>query len=496
MGARTGAEYIKGLQDGRRIHVNGELVRDVTQYHGFRGVVGELARHYDRHHDAELRDALTFASPKDGARVSNSFLAGTDRALMEARVAGDRARSQFTYGLMGRLPDFMNAWVTDMAMVPHVLGAKDKKFADNASAYYAHCRDNDVAMTHTLVDPQIDRTKGPDAQASMRIVKETSAGIIVNGARMLSTLAPVSDELLVGPFMPRKPGEEAYCAAFAVPVAAEGLRFVARETYDQGRSRFDRPLSGRFDEGDAIAFFDNVLIPWERVFVAGDIRAYNALIVAFPGHVGLQAVIRGTEKLRFMTGLACKLATVSGRDKMPRYQEMLGELVGYVQIAEGMITAAANETLRRIEATKEFTGGTADYSQTFEVARGVHPFHSFVGGAAMRQFFPMVNTQVCDVIRRIGSSGFVMTPTEGDFDNAEITASLENVLAGPGMEARKKVQLQKLAWDAVATEFGSRQEHYEIFFSGDPYAVRIQQFGAPERGRCEALVDRLLGEGA
>ncbi|MDP1671156.1 MAG: 4-hydroxyphenylacetate 3-hydroxylase N-terminal domain-containing protein, partial [Alphaproteobacteria bacterium] len=111
MGARTGVEYIKGLQDGRRIHVNGELVRDVTQYHGFRGVVGELARHYDRHHDVELRDALTFASPKDGARVSNSFLAGTDRGLMEARVAGDRARSQFTYGLMGRLPDFMNAWV-------------------------------------------------------------------------------------------------------------------------------------------------------------------------------------------------------------------------------------------------------------------------------------------------------------------------------------------------------------------------------------------------
>jgi len=494
MGARTGAQYINGLKDGRRIHVNGELVRDVTTYRGFRGVVAELARHYDRHHDAGLRDLLTFASPVDGAPVSNSFLAATDRALMEARVAGDRARSQFTYGLMGRLPDFMNAWVTDMAMIPHVLGMKDRKFADNASAYYAHCRDNDVAMTHTLVDPQIDRNKGPDAQASMRIVKETGAGIIVNGARMLSTLAPVSDELLVGPFMPRKPGEESYAAAFAVPVAAEGLRFVARETYDQGRGRFDRPLSGRFDEGDAIAFFDNVLIPWERVFVAGDIRAYNAMIVAFPGHVGLQAVIRGTEKLRFMTGLACRLATLSGRDKMPRYQEMLGELVGYVQIAEGLIVAAANETLRRIEATKEFTGGRADYSQSFEVARGVHPFHSFVGGAAMRQFFPMVNTQVCDVIRRVASSGFVMTPTEGDLAQPEIAAALDAVLAGPETDARRKVQLQKLAWDAVATEFGSRQEHYEIFFSGDPYAVRIQQFGAPERARCEALVDRLLSE--
>ncbi len=494
MGARTGAEYIKGLQDGRRIHVNGELVRDVTQYPGFQGVIAELARHYDRHHDAGLREVLTFSSPGDGARVSNSFLAATDWTLMSARVAGERARSQFTYGLMGRLPDFMNAWVTDMAMIPHVLGARDKKFADNASAYFAHCRDQDVCMTHTLVDPQIDRTRGPDAQHSMRIVKETGAGIIVSGARMLSTLAPVSDDLLVGPFMPRQKGEEAYCTAFSIPVATEGLRFVARETYDHGRSAFDRPLSRRFDEGDAIALFDNVLVPWERVFIAGDIRAYNTMIIAFPGHVTLQAAIRGTEKLRFMTGLACKLATVNGRNSMARYQEMLGELVGYVQIAEGLVTAAANETLRRIAANAELNGGAGDFSQTFEVAQGVPPLQNFAGGAAMRQFFPMVNTLVCDVIQRIGSSGFVMTPTEADLEQPEISDLLNQVLRGPDMAARQKVRLQKLAWDAVATQFGSRQQHYEIFYSGDPYVGRVQQYGAPERARCEALVDRLLSE--
>ncbi len=496
MGARTGKQFIEGLRDGRRIHVNGDLVRDVTQYPGFRGVVAELARHYDRHHQPDLIEKLTFVSPADGLPVSNSFLTATSRQLMEARVAGERLRSQYTYGLMGRQPDFMNAWVTDMALVPHVLGAKDKKFAANASAYYAHCRDNDVCMTHTLVDPQIDRTKGVDDQQALQIIKETSAGIIVSGARMLSTLAPVSDDILVGPFMPRKTGEEAYAVAFSVPVASEGLRFIARETYDHERSAFDRPLSRRFDEGDAIAIFENVLIPWERVFIAGDIRAYNTMIIAFPGHVGLQAVIRGTEKLRFMTGLACKLAQVSGRHKMPRYQEMLGELVGYVQIAEGLIAAAANETLRRVAANAEINGGAADYTQSLNVTQGVHPFQNFAGGAAMRQFFPYVNTLVCDVIRRVGSSGFVMTPSEADFEQREIKASLDGVLRGPEISARDKVRLQKLAWDAVATEFGSRQQHYEIFFSGDPYVGRVQQFNVAERGRCEALVDRLLAEGA
>ena len=494
MGARTGQQYIEGLRDGRRIYVNGDLVRDVTDYHGYRGVVRELARHYDRHHDAAFADKLTFASPRDGAPVSNSFLFARDRDSLEQRIVGERLRCEQTYGLMGRLPDFLNAWVTDMAAVPHVLGAKDRKFAENAANYYAYCRDNDVCMTHTLLDPHVDRGKGPDAQQGLHIVRESDAGIIVSGARMLSTLAPISDELLVGPFLPRAAGEEAYAVAFATPMAAEGLSFIAREPYDLERSHFDRPLSRRFDEGDAIAVFDNVLIPWERVFVAGDIQAYNTMIVSFPGHVGLQAAIRGTEKLRFMTGLACKLAAVNGRDRMPRYQEMLGELVGYIQIAEGIVVATGNELLRRAAATAAITGDAVDASTSLDIKPGVHPFESFVGGAAMRQFFPHVNTQVCDVIRRIGSSGIVMTPTEADFARPELKDTLEAYVHGPDIAAEQKVQIQKLAWDAVATQFGSRQEHYEIFFSGDPYIVRMMQFMAPERGRCEALVDRLLAD--
>ncbi len=424
MGARTGAQYIAGLKDGRRIHVNGDLVRDVTEYPGFRGVINELARHYDRHHEPELRDKLTFASPKDGKPVSNSFLVADNRRLMEDRIQGERLRAQYTCGLMGRLPDFMNAWVTDMSLIPHVLGAKDKKFAGNASAYLEHCRDKDVCMTHTLVDPQIDRSKGVETQQGVKIVKETSAGVIVSGARMLSTLAPVSEELLVGPFMPRKSGEEAYAIAFAIPMAAKGLSFIARETYDTGRNKYDRPLSGRFDEGDAIAILDNVLVPWETVFVAGDIRAYNGMIAAFPGHVTLQAVIRGTEKLRFMTGLACNAATLSGRNLMPRYQEILGELVGYVEIAEGMIVASANEALHRIAANAKKNGMPVSDSEAIDAAQGVPPTQRYAGTASMRSFFPYVNTKVCDVIRRITSSGFVMTPTKADFNDTEISGAL------------------------------------------------------------------------
>jgi aromatic ring hydroxylase len=137
--------------------------------------------------------------------------------------------------------------------------------------------------------------------------------------RMLSTLAPVSNELWVGPYMPRKAGEEDYALSFALPVATRGLKFVCREPYDTGRSSFDRPLSSRFDEGDAMAILDDVLVPWERVFAARDLEIYNLMLPAFPGTPVLQAVVRGTVKLRFLTGLACLVAQAIGRTEVPRY---------------------------------------------------------------------------------------------------------------------------------------------------------------------------------
>lgn len=489
MGLRRGSDYVAGLRDGRRLYAGGERVEDVTSHPRFRGVVAELAAHYDRHFDPELQDELTFCVPETGERASTSFLIARDWPGIEQRVRGERLRAERTYGLMGRLPDFMNAFVSDMAAAPAPLGRRDPAFAENARRYHAWCRDHDACLTHTLVDPQIDRAQSASAQEALRLVRETDAGIIVTGARMLSTLAPVSDELFVGPFLPRRPGEETLALCFAVPVASPGLTFVARAPYAGTESRFDRPLSSRFDEGDAMAIFDNVLVPWERVFIAGDIEAYNTLIPNFPGYVALQAVIRGAAKLRFMTGIACKVARANGRAAMPRYQEMIGELMGDIEMAEGLVLAAAQETAARAAALSGGDEAPGAIGPTGRQGR-------FIAAAAMRQFFPAVNTKVCDVIRRTGSSGLVMTVTEGDLDHPDLADILPTYLRGKDVSARERAAVMKLAWDAVATEFGSRQELYEIFYGGDPVILRMAQFHSPARAECEALVDRLLAENA
>src|SRR5713101_2546879 len=158
MGARTGQEYIEGLRDGRSVYVNGELVRDVTQHPPFQGVIQTLAGLYDRQHDPAYKDLLTYPSPTSGAPVSTSFIMPKTPAEMERRLRGDRARCELTYGLMGRLPDFMNGFVTDTAAIRGLLGRREHRFGENAWKYYELCRER---------DPLLDSYAGRSADRSL-----------------------------------------------------------------------------------------------------------------------------------------------------------------------------------------------------------------------------------------------------------------------------------------------------------------------------------------
>ncbi len=132
---------------------------------------------------------------------------------------------------------------------------------------------------------------------------------MVRGPRVLATLGPLADEIAVYPARShRLPGNalDRYAFAFAVPCGTPGLRFLCRESYDLGRSTFDHPLGSRFEEMDAIVFFDDVLVPWERVFLYGDTDLCNNLAQTTNQymHSGHQVVTKNVAKCEFVVGLA------------------------------------------------------------------------------------------------------------------------------------------------------------------------------------------------
>jgi 4-hydroxyphenylacetate 3-monooxygenase/anthranilate 3-monooxygenase (FAD)/4-hydroxyphenylacetate 3-monooxygenase len=364
----------------------------------------------------------------------------------------------------------MNAFATDCAAIAYLLGRKQPEFGEHTIQYWEHIRDNDLALTHAIADPHIDRSKGVEAQDAMKVVDKTSEGLVVTGCKMLSTLAPISDEVHIAPYMPRKPGEEAYTLICSIPVASEGLKFISREPYDTERSSFDRPLSSRFDEHDSLAIFDKVLVPWDRVFLYGDIETYNLVSPAYPGYLLLQAVIRATSKLRFVAGVCALVAETNGRSEINRYQELIGEILGYLEIAEGLITATAQEIINNVHnpLQPESSGSSDNKAAVAGLATlfgGVG--RTALGITAIRLYFPLVHQKAAEALRLCGSSGLIMTPTEADFQNVEIAPYLERFMQGL---------------------------LYEHFFAGDPINNRLLYWNLPKKAEAQAMAERMIRE--
>jgi len=317
MAIRTGEELLQSLRDDRLLFIDGERVGDVTTDPRFAGAAHSLAELYDMQHDPVLVERMTFRSPTSGERAGLSFIEPRSVDDLIRRRDMGKIWADATCGMFGRSPDYMNIFVTGMASVADQFGHKDKSFAENIRDYHRHIRENDVCMTHTLINPQVDRSKPVEQQdkdLAAKIVKETDAGIVIRGARMVSTLAAYSHDLVVLPstYIATSKEAEPYAFGFSIRVDAPGLRFICRPSmiHQNAASPMDHPLSARFDETDAMAIFDDVLVPWERVFIHRDAELCNGLYnrTGIMPQIMHQFSTKNWAKSEFMMGLAFAVA--------------------------------------------------------------------------------------------------------------------------------------------------------------------------------------------
>ena len=208
MGARTGRQYIEGLREQpREVWLGGERVKDVTTHPGLASGVKAIASLYDMQHDPALRDTMTYVSPTSGERVGMSFIIPRTREELERRREMMLAWARQTCGMMGRSPDFMNVTYAAWAGAARSFAQGRPEFGENVRRYYEHIRENDLTLTHSLINLQRSRnitgTFNLEAGTALQVVRETDAGIVVRGARVVATLGPMSDEIAV--YSPRVP---------------------------------------------------------------------------------------------------------------------------------------------------------------------------------------------------------------------------------------------------------------------------------------------------
>jgi anthranilate 3-monooxygenase (FAD)/4-hydroxyphenylacetate 3-monooxygenase len=245
MPVRTGQQYIAALKRLQPcIYLHGRRVEDVTEEAIFQGPIQTIAQLYDLQHDPRYRDFMTYPSPGTGEPVSSSFLVPYSQADVIKKRQTFKLRTDHSFGCMGRTMDFMNCLVTAWYLNRSLFASRWVHFAENAARYYEHVRDNDLFLTHVLVNPQIDRSRTSAEQEDPFLhlgrVRETQDGIVVRGAKMLGTMAPLTEEILSFPFGGIAPGDDAYGLAFAISTDTPGLKFICRETVSP-------PLANRFD---------------------------------------------------------------------------------------------------------------------------------------------------------------------------------------------------------------------------------------------------------
>jgi 4-hydroxyphenylacetate 3-monooxygenase len=476
MPARTGKEFLAGLKAPREVWVGDERIEDVASHPALAGAARTLAQVFDLQH--ENAGACLMPDPETGEAINLSHMIPRSREDLVRRHACLQTIAEFTAGLMGRTPDYMNVTFAGFAgRADEWARGNNERGAANLVEYQKLLRRRDLSLTHTIVQPTIDKAQG-DAPAAgndvaLHKVAETEHGILVRGARILATLAPFADEIAVYPAVPLPEGADAYALSFAIPMGTPGLKFLCRDSCSTRRSTFDHPLSSRFDEQDAFVIFDNVEVPRDRIFIDANRDAYNTVMTTgwYP-NVMQQTMIRAQTKLEFAYGLGLRMAQAIN-DVSPATSQMLGEIWSYSELVRSAVRAAE--------------------ADAFEYGNGVW----FPNGgplAALRAILPTWFPRVGEILTLIGSHNLLATPSERHFEDPGMSQLVERYLRGAnGVAAKERARVFRLAWDFVGSALAGRNELYERFYlASGARNYQLAHWLAP-KDRGVELVNRILG---
>ncbi|MEX2263673.1 MAG: 4-hydroxyphenylacetate 3-hydroxylase N-terminal domain-containing protein [Bryobacteraceae bacterium] len=475
---KTGELHLQSLRDGREVYIRGSRVADVTAHPAFRNSVASAAHLYDFQNQPENIERMTFKPPGAQGRVSRAWqLPFTYEDLVMRRQALT-AWAETHFGFMGRSPDHVASCISGMFMGIEQFEAHSPDRAEALRNYYSFARDNDLFLTYVIINPQADRSRNVHEQTdeflAARLCDQDSYGITVKGCKMLGTSSIMANEVLVTSIQPLAPGDEPYAISFAIPINAKGLRILSRKSYEwSAGSVYDYPLASRYDENDAVFVFDEVRVPWSRVFVAGDVGMCQKQFHATPAHVyqNYQCQIRLAVKLRFLAGVASRIAEANGIASFPQVRETLGELAAHAAMVDAFVHA--------MEVKGRLWGSYY-----------LPDRHTLYAAQALTQeMYP----RFIHKLRELAGGSMIMLPSGiEDFADPEIAGYVLRAQGSATMAPEERVKFFKLAWDAAGSEFASRHTQYEMFYAGASFVTKGHSLRTYDWDAATALVDNLL----
>ena len=444
---RTGSEYRDALHDGRRVWVIGEgLIDDVTLHPATRPMVDEYVAWYDRHHDPEWQDVLLAPSDGGGPRVPWAFTLPRTSADLRAMGRSYAETIFLTAGNMTHTPGYGNLIALGLLDVVQQRNVSPEQIA-SAVAYRDLIARTGRFLTFSAGAATIGYRLREDAneRAALRIVRETGAGLVLSGKVGMHTSPVYAEDVYIGAHC--GVDRDGHRATFVVPVNALGVTVVCRKISARHANPFLAPLSSRFDELDGQIWLEEVLVPWDRVFLT---EPSPDPIASWCFWHQLYAWLA---KAEFTLGLALACTHAMGlKDHEPTIEHLI-DLVIDVQTVRSCQTAAELDP---------------DFSMTGYCVPGRG--HVAAGSIAMQK----ARQGMAEILRIVPGSSLVVAPSDKDLTSPEVGAGLEESFGGGQYTALQRSALLQLAADHVASALDGRESAFELHANGGLPAWRAR----------------------
>jgi aromatic ring hydroxylase len=474
---RTSEQYFNSLRDGREIYFKGQRVEDVTSHPELRLAVQHAAIDYEMAESPEYRDLALCQD--DGKTYSRYFkLPRSSEDLLLRSKLVETATS-----LGGTLVVLIKEIGTDALFSLHLVAAEmDKRLGTNylerVRRFYEYARDNDLGVSVAQTDVKGDRSRGPLDQEHpdyyLRIVKETSEGIIVRGAKVHTSVSINTNELIVIPTRAMKADESAYAVAFAIPLNTKGVKLIA-SSYGAHHedSEFDSPIASQHRMVETLTVFDDVLVPHDRVFMKGEWQFAGELAKTFVEFHRFTAISYKLPLVDALVGAALLMTEYNGLEKAKHVQDKLSRLVAYAETLRALTRLAALD---------------CEYGPL-----GMAIPRTLVVNMAKLHFASNYH-QMLAYVQDITGGLIVTGPSEADMVHPEIGKYIARYLGGrKGVSAPDRLKAINLVKELTATDFAGYQAVLAIHAEGSIEAEKLAMVREHDSARCLTLAKQLAG---
>ena len=480
----TSADYRESLRRLKPVvYLDGQRVASVADEPGFLPGIQALGVTYDFAHDPKLAPLMLATVSATGQTVPRMLHINESAGDLLNKLEAVRVLCQETGCAQRYLAhDALNAIAQSCARIDDALGSTEHRarFAD----YLRHVHANDLALGIAMTDAKGDRSRKPHQQANpdtyVHVVSQNGQGIVISGTKAIVTGAPYMHEFLVMPCRNMGPDDAAFAVCCAVPVDAPGLTIVARpagrpgEKTEHGAALFSR----KYGQSTGVVIFDQVFVPWERVFFAGEWEHSASLTYNYATHHRHSCIAARAGFGDLLIGAGALMCEANGFD--PQEKANLREpMVELIKITEGFFACGVAASVY----------GTQDpHSHSFMP----EPVFANIGKL-------LLATQIYDMHRlahEVSGGLIVALPGPDEDHNPATAATLAEVLrANPAVPYDKRIEVARFIEDLTASYQGGWYSVISLHGGGSPAAMKQEIYRNYPIGNKVELVERLLERG-